>query len=301
MHGYRTILFAILAPIAVLAQSAGPVAFEAASVKPADPKSAPANAASDARATLRGGPGSADPGRISYTNITLQSLLITAYGAGCRVQGEECDQIVGPAWIRSERYDVIATFPPGTSNFQFQTMLQNLLADRFQLKVHHEIRELPGYDLSVGKAAPKLIRSPTTEAGTSDQTASGPLVKFGAVGEYPQLLRAGFIIAPYKGTRATANHLIAREQTAADIAKMLGTLLGTHVLDKTNLSGKYNFTLDWVPDGVTLIQEPDSVEITPPHGIPTALEDQLGLKLVRTKVPMDVVIVDSAEKFPTDN
>jgi uncharacterized protein (TIGR03435 family) len=180
-------------------------------------------------------------------------------------------------------------------------MLENLLAERFHLKVHHETRDLAGYDLTVGKAAPKLIKSPAPDASASDQPPSGPLVKFGAVGEYPQLLRAGFIIAPYKGTRAMANHLIAREQTPPDITKMLSLLLRTHVADKTGLTGKYDFTLDWVPDGVTLIEGPDAPEITPPRGIPTALEDQLGLKLIRTKVPLDVVIVDSAEKVPTEN
>jgi uncharacterized protein (TIGR03435 family) len=296
----RTVFLAVFSSIVTLAQSGGPLAFEAASIKPADPKSEPASAASDARATLRGGPGSADPGRISYANVTFQSLLIIAYGAGCRVQGEECDQIVGPAWLRAERYDINAAVPAGTTNAQFQVMLQNLLADRFHVKVHHETRELPGYDLTVGKAAPKLKKSPA-DAGTSDASSSGPLVKFGAVGEYPQLLRAGFIIAPYKGTRATANHLIAREQTLPDIAKMLGTLLSTHVIDKTALTGKYDFTVDWVPEGVTMLQDQDATEITPPHGIPTALEDQLGLKLVRTRVPLDIVIVDNAEKLPTDN
>ncbi len=296
-----TVFLTVFSSIAALAQSAGPPAFEAASVKQADPKSAPANAASDARATLRGGPGSTDPGRISYTYVTLQSLLITAYGAGCGVQVEEFDQISGPARTRSERYDVVATLPPGTTNQQFQIMLQNLLAERFHLKVHHETRDLAGYDLTVGKAAPKLTKSPAPDAGASDQLPSGPLLKFGAVGEYPQLLRAGFIIAPYKGTRAIANHLIAREQTLPDITKMLSLLLRTHVVDKTGLTGNYDFTLDWVPDGATLLQGSDALEITPPHGIPTALEDQLGLKLVRNKVPLDVVIVDNAEKVPTDN
>src|SRR5580698_10281367 len=123
MHCRRTVLVALIFSIRALSQY-----FEAASVKPADPKSEPVNAASDARATLRGGPGSSDPGRISYTNVTLQSLFITAFGAGCRVQGEECDQIVGPAWLRAERYDINATVPIGTTNAQFQIMLQSLLA-----------------------------------------------------------------------------------------------------------------------------------------------------------------------------
>jgi uncharacterized protein (TIGR03435 family) len=292
-------LLAAFASLAALAQPPGP-AFEAASVKPADPKSAPANAANDAQATLRGGPGTADPGRISYANVTLQSLLITAYGAGCKIQAEECDQISGPVWLHQNRYDVEAKIPPGATMEQFRSMLQNLLAERFHMVLHHEMRDLPGYELTLGKAT-KLKPSPEATA-TPDDAPPGPLVKFGAVGEYPQLLRAGFIIAPYKGTRATANHLIAREQTSGDIAgKMLSPLLNTHVVDKTGLAGKYDFTLDWVPDGVNLVQEADGPDLSPPHGIPTALEDQLGLKLVRTKVTLDTVIVDSADRVPSGN
>ena len=297
----RAALLAAFASVAALAQPPGSPAFEAASVKLADPKTQPVNAASDARATLRGGPGTADPGRISYTNVTLQSLLITAYGVGCKVQAEECDQISGPAWLGSNRYDIEAKIPAGATMEQFRSMLRNLLAERFHMVLHHEMKDLPGYELTVWKS-PKLRKSPEPDAAISEDAPPGPLVKFGAVGEYPQLLRAGFIIAPFKGTRATANHLIAREQTSADIAnKMLSPLLNTHVVDKTGLVGNYDFTLDWVPDGVNLVQETDGPDLSPPHGIPTALEDQLGLKLVRTKVTLDTVIVESADRTPSGN
>ena len=291
-------LIAVLTPLLALAQTS-PTTFDAASVKPTDPKSAPANSARDAQATLRGGPGSADPGRISYANVTLQSLLITAYGADCKVQAEECDQIVGPPWLRSSRYDIDAKIPAGTTNDQFRIMLQNLLAERFHVTLHHEMRDLPGYGLTVGKGKVKLVMSTPEEVGAGDP--AGPLVKFGAPGEYGKLLRAGFIIFPYKGTRSTANHAMGREQSLADITKVLNSLMNAHVVDKTGLTGKYDFTLDWVPDGVTMIQEGDGPEIAPPHGIPTALEDQLGLKLIRSKVALDTVIVDSADKTPTEN
>lgn len=99
--------------------------FDAASVKVTDPKSAPANRAANDQATLRGGPGTADPGRISYANITLESILIAAYDANCKIQ-EDCDQVIGPAWLRSDRYDIDATMPVNTTAEQFRTMLQTL-------------------------------------------------------------------------------------------------------------------------------------------------------------------------------
>jgi uncharacterized protein (TIGR03435 family) len=291
------IALAVLSSSLALAQPA-PTTFEVASIKPADPKSAPVNRSANAQATLRGGPGTADPGRISYANVTLQTVLITAYGADCKVQ-EDCDQVVGPAWLRSSRYDIDAKIPAGTTPDQFRIMLQNLLAERFHMTLHHEMKDLPGYDLIVAKGKVKLAVSPGAEVGSGDPT--GPLLKLGSAGEYPQLLRAGFMIFPYKGTRATANHAIGREQSLADITKLLTELMNAHVVDKTGLTGTFDFTLDWVPDGATMIQEADGPEITPPHGIPTALEDQLGLKLVRSKVALDTVIVDSADKIPAEN
>ncbi len=166
------------------------------------------------------------------------------------------------------------------------------------MTVHHETRDLPGYDLTLAKSGSPLPRglvaSPASELGAGDP--AGPLAKFGAPGEYGKLLRPGFLVFPYKGTRSTANHGIGREQSLAEITKLLSQLMNAHVVDKTGLTGKYDFTVDWVPDGVTMIQEAEGPEIAPSHGIPTAIEDQLGLKLVRTKVALDTVVVDGARE-----
>ena len=289
----RLLALGLFAGVPILAQ---PATFEAASVQPTDPKSAPVNRAANAQPTLRGGPGTADPGRISYANITLESLLIVAYGADCKMQ-EDCDQVAGPPWLRSNRYDIEAKMPADTTAEQFRTMLQNLLAERFRLILHHETRGLPGYNLTLAKSGSRLVASPPSELGTGDQ--AGPLAKFGAPGEYGKLMRPGFLIFPYKGTRATANHAIGREQSLAEITKLLSKLMNAHIVDKTGLTGKYDFTIDWVPEGVTMIQEIDGPEIAPPHGIPTAIEDQLGLKLVKTTLALDAVVVDGADKIPT--
>jgi uncharacterized protein (TIGR03435 family) len=291
----RLLVLALLPGLPILAQS---VAFEASSVRVADPKSAPVNRSASAQATLRGGPGTADPGRISYANVTLESVLIAAYGADCKIQ-ENCDQIIGPAWLRSNRYDINANMPADTTIEQFRSMLQNLLSERFHMTVHHETRELPGYELTLAKSGSKLVASPASELGTGDP--AGPLAKFGAPGEYGKLLRPGFLVFPYKGTRATANHGVGREQSLAEITKLLSNLMNAHVADKTGLTGKYDFTIDWVPEGATMIQEVEGPEIAPPHGIPTAIEDQLGLKLVKSKMALDTVVGDSADRIPTSN
>jgi len=303
-------LLVLVSAVALHAQAPAPAAFEAASVKLANRNSQSPNAAPDAAATLRGGPGSADPNRISWTNITLQSLLISAYGSDCRVQASECDQVTGPAWIRSERYDVNATLPPGTTNEQFSLMLQGLLAERFHVAVHREPRELQGYELVAGKLTGRLAQSPDATPGEAAGSPSGPMESFGAPGTYPKLLRPGFMIAPYRPAalppsaplRAVANHLFAREQTPADIAKMLGILLGSHVVDKTGLMGEYDFTLDWVPNPALLADAPpDAPEANLPRDIPTAIQEQLGLRLSKAKLTLDVVVMKNADRVPTEN
>src|SRR5262249_3697028 len=119
--------------------------FEVASIKPAAPPSDPHRI----MVGMRGGPGTPDPGQISYFNVTLRNVLMTAYDV-------KDYQISGPGWLGSERYDIIAKVPPGTTKEQLRLMLQNLLAERFQVSLHHESKELPMFALVVAKGGPKM-------------------------------------------------------------------------------------------------------------------------------------------------
>ena len=138
-------------------------AFEVASVKPAGPDSAssriPAMLPPDVQERMRmsGGPGTKDPGRVNYSGVTLNMLLKRAYDIGP-------EQISGPAWLDSERYDIMATVAPGTTLEQFRLMLQSLLAERFELRQHRETKTLAVYLLTVAKNGPKL-RRPRDGAG----------------------------------------------------------------------------------------------------------------------------------------
>src|SRR5580704_2599990 len=111
----------------------------------------------------RGGPGTSDPGRITFGRTTLMPLLARAYGV-------PMDQVSGPAWMSDfmgpNQYSITATMPPDTTMERFQLMLQNLLMERFQMTVHHETRNFPGYELTVASGGPKLKE--TTQAATSD-------------------------------------------------------------------------------------------------------------------------------------
>src|SRR5277367_3257067 len=123
--------------------------FDAASVKAVDLRAHPTFGNS-------GGPGTADPGRIHLCCVGMFSLLMRAYAV-------EIDQIVGPSWIMENMgpnlYQIDATMPAETTKVQLQFMMQNLLIERFHLKVHRETRNFAGYELVVAKGGPKLKES----------------------------------------------------------------------------------------------------------------------------------------------
>lgn len=102
------------------------------------------------------GPGTTDPGRVRFGRVTLAELLQKAFGV-------QPDQVSGHAWMADpmepDKYDVAATMAPGTTKEQFQVMLQKLLAERFELAVHHGTRNVPGYELVVSKGGPKLAEA----------------------------------------------------------------------------------------------------------------------------------------------
>jgi uncharacterized protein (TIGR03435 family) len=116
--------------------------FEVASLKPA-------RSDTRVRSSMRGGPGTPDAEQITFTNVTLMSVLMRAYDV-------KNYQVTGPAWLSSERYDIAAKVAPGTAKEQFNLMLQNLVAERFHLALHHETKEFQGYELVVSRSGSKL-------------------------------------------------------------------------------------------------------------------------------------------------
>jgi uncharacterized protein (TIGR03435 family) len=281
------------------------VAFEAASVKPAGPF------VPGEMGGMRGGPGTGDPGRITSARATLSDLLARAYDVWL-------DQISGPAWLNDRSayaYRIDATLAPNTIMEQFRLMLQNLLAERFHLRLHHETKTRPGYELVVASGGPKLKEwDPATSA------AAG---KFGVDGNgFPRLpagSSVGFVISKSGGM---APIRMAHRETMAMFCRGLGgninmsngTPIGSpqaRVVDKTGLSGTYEFTLEFAGSMGMMPSAPAGSEpgtplaSDPTEGAPdifTAVEKQLGLKLVKVKdIPVDILIVENADKVPTAN
>src|SRR5271157_3691397 len=165
LHAIMRAGLAVFTSCAAFAQTAeNSPTFEVASVKPAAPI-----VGNRIMVGMRGGPGTPDPGQITYNNVTLKNVLTNAYGV-------KSFQISGPSWLDSERYDIVAKLPRGATKEQFMVMLQNLLAERFKLTLHREKRDLPMYALVVGKNGPKMkesVEEPAPKEGEAPK-AGGP-------------------------------------------------------------------------------------------------------------------------------
>jgi len=236
---------------------------------------------------MMGGPGTSDTGRIVFTNVTLMSVLLRAYDI-------KHYQATGPDWLSSERYDITAKIPPDATKEQFHLMLQRLLASRFQLALHHETKQLRGYELVRGKTDLKL--KPSTEVGPDVQPTDAP--KTDANG-FPQLSAPGLVLM--EGARGTAivSFVRARAQPLSALVELLSKEFRLPVTDKTGLTGKFDFTLEFAPrvPGDLPSEAPD--EAAP--NLISAVPQQLGLKLEPKKIPVNILVVDSADQTPTEN
>jgi uncharacterized protein (TIGR03435 family) len=297
--------------------------FEVASIKPS---AQPVGGV--IRFDPKGGPGSGDPGRVTYTFTTILNLMVDAYSVKrYQVSG-------GPKWLDSEQFDIVAKVPEGATKEQVKVMLQNLLAERFKLTLHRETKELPMYALVVGAKGPKLKDSTVTDtppALDSQPKASGappPLrdMKIGPDGcpEMPPMAagRAGnFMMMTPNGVC-----LISNGQTMDGLATQLSNRFDRPVVDLTGLKGKYDLRLRYDPSsmpggrggasmmGGMMIKDGPGLgpaggdpgsrsapDRDPPPSIFNALQEQLGLKLEAKKGPVDLLVIDHVQRMPTEN
>jgi uncharacterized protein (TIGR03435 family) len=231
--------------------------------------------------------------------LTNQNLLYLVSYAFSYTFGGESYKIVRPDWLPSAYFTVTATLPPGTTKEQYRLMMENLLIDRFHMVAHHETKPLDAYELTVGKNGPKLTPSSAADTALAEQTPTGSLLTGTKDAKgYPQLARPGMQGAGVRIPGIVAIHLMARAQTLGDLARYLSGFAGAPVVDKTGLTGRYDFVLDFTPEGMRQPEAdaPDRV----PH-IPDALAAQLGLKLEAKKIPLDAIVIDSIDRVPTGN
>ena len=257
------------------AQSATPhPAFEVASVKPS--------------ACTSGGL-DMTPGRMNWSCISLRNLIQTAYRPVVRVR--PFDVLGGPAWLDSDRYDISAKAEGVASNDEMMgPMLRLLLEERFKVKAHLEPRDSPVYALTVAKNGPKLKPSKEGSCIPMDLNQvqappqpGEPQPKYCGMGGR-KLNADGVMVGDWQG--------LTMGQFADRILAGSGQL-DRPAVDKTGLTGLYDIHLEYTP-GSEVMAPVGSVSIF------TAIQEELGLKLTSDKAPVEVIVVDHAEK-PSDN
>ena len=298
--------------------------FEVASVKPAEPQTG-----MGMRVMMRGGPGTPDPGQLTYTNVSLKNVLMNAYG----VKGY---QINGPKWLDSERFDIAAKIPKDATKEQFKLMLQNLLAERFKLALHHETKELPMYALVVGKGGAKLKEAVEDGAAASGVPPQGPGAGTGGTSVQlpppsspPPPPGAGYGAAPVMGRmRMGADgmpqlppgagrngmiammmmngrmRMVANGQPVSVLIDPLTNQLGRPVVDATGLQGKYDISLDFVSEGMNgpmgMMPSPPPPDGGPGGGAPMAGAPDGGGPTVFTALQEQLGLKLEQRKGPVD-
>jgi len=186
--------------------------------------------------------------------MPLDFLIATAYGV-------DSDKISGPDWLDSQQYDISAKVEGDASLtlLQMRPALQRLLEQRFHLRSHRELRVIPGFTLVV---ADKGAKVPPT-------TAKEPMIQI------------------------TSRLLMGKDIDMATFAASISRAAGRPTIDRTGVSGKFDFALRFAP--------PDAAANSPDPDIFTAVQEQLGLKLVPNKVPVEYLVIDHADRVPTEN
>ncbi|HWE48541.1 MAG TPA: TIGR03435 family protein [Bryobacteraceae bacterium] len=252
-YRFTFLLIGMAAGVAAVAQVQPPAEFEVASIKP--------NSANDRIVMIRVGPG----GRFAARGYTLQLLIQRAYGVmGWQISGAS-------RWLDDDRYDVAATalVRGNLTEEELRPMLQRLLTERFNLKLHKDSKRMSGYALVVAPGGPKV----KTAAGDEEH---------------------GDTFRMNNQTGLTAQSL-SMETFSHYVAGKLGLVAE----DETGLRGLYDFKADWrvekdpsPPGGLLDADTGESVR----SAVFAALQDQLGLKMVARTITVPMLVIDHAEK-----
>jgi uncharacterized protein (TIGR03435 family) len=227
-------------------------------------------------------------GRFTATNVTLQMLIALAY----KVRQLEISG--GAAWIASVRYDINAkAVDSNVSTDQSRLMIQRMLEDRFKLMVHRETKEMPVYALLPAKSGLKI--SDAKEGSCVAIVSNSPRASTPAQPFTP--ICGSFIVMP--------TGLEGKKISMAQLANSLSSIVGPPVIDKTGYTADFDFHLEFTRDGTAA--QPTFPPATGDNGLATpgdksgpsiftALQEQLGLKLEATKGPVEILVIDHAEK-----
>ncbi len=265
-----------LAVLSIAAQSKPDLQFDVVSVKPN---------VSTTPQSLR-----VTPGRVSVTNVPLRTLIQFAYQVQARQLAD------APDWISKEKFDILATASANTSVEDMRGMLRSMLADRFHLTVHKEMREVPTYALRLARRDGKL--GPNLHESAVDCVANGSRpVAAAAQDQAQQDPSKRCMILPLFGQ----GKFQARGLHMENLASALNNIVDRTIVDKTGLAGAFELELSWTPDAVQMMPATpgEQTDIAGPS-LFTALQEQLGLKLSPERDQAEVLVIDRVDRPTPD-
>jgi uncharacterized protein (TIGR03435 family) len=259
-----------------------PIYFEVAAVKP--------NKSGERGSNIRRQPG----GRMTATNMPLRGLITFAY------QVTPLTLVGGPSWIGQENFDIVAKVEgdpppvaPGSGPDHLMLAMRTLLADRFQLKVHRETREMDVYALVMAK--PGSAPGPGLKASTQDCSPEAIRGMLGRAGGQPPPPPPGSMVPFMCGARMGPGMMQVGGMPISVILGPLGGMTGRTVVDRTGLTGGWDMQVTFAPDPGRGTPPSDAPIDPNAPSLFTALQEQLGLKLESTKAPVEVLVIDSVE------
>jgi len=288
MRSFSCVSLLLLLAVAVMAQEKA--VFEVASIRPASEQQNQVNAGV----------------RITGSQVRVGAMSLKDYlGMAYRVKPQ---QIEGPDWLGQQRFDVVATIPEGASIARVPEMFQSLLADRFQLKMHTEKKEFSVYALTVAAGGLKIKESPPAPEPEEPRRAAVNVAASGT---------AAGVNIDYGGGSSFAlgnNRIEIKRMTMTSLAEALTRFYDRPVVDLTSIKGVYDMTLELTQEdylGLLIRSALNAGVVLPPQAL-RALEGasgnplasplhDAGLAIDSRKAPLDVVVVDSVSKTPTEN
>ena len=282
----RALAFAgvLAAGVIVTAEAQAPRTFDAASVK----RNATNGAGLPPVVAVSGN-------RLSAPFVTLRELIRVAYGLN------EHQVVGGPGWVGSDRFEVGATIPGGASTDSVLEMLRTLLVERFGLSVHTEKRDLPVHALLfTGQLGPKMrVAGPECAPLTSPAGIPAPPPPPPPPAGAGPMTVLGQPPGSKCGTAIMRGYISARDIVLEAFVSLLTRELQRPVDDRTQLTGRYDIDLSFLPDSGPMMVNGQPINADAPS-LQTALREQLGLKLDSTRAQVDVVVIDRVTA-PTEN
>jgi uncharacterized protein (TIGR03435 family) len=275
-HGFVKLVFTVAFSLSMMKGQS----FEVVSIRPAPPYPAQGGV----NTAVQGGPGTNDPTHIRWNFATLMNIIDAAFAV-------RPNQVTGPGYLTASTFSITATVPVGATREQVRAMWRNLLSQRFGMVARVEKKEFDGQELIVAKGGPKFQESKLVDT----EQPQRPIFENGR-------LKSPGIAGVSQNVRGVqTNKVMANAQPMSAVLNMLISELNEPVVDRTELTGKYDFEFDYIPRATSGKAGRNAPPADAGLDIVEALDEYLGLRLRKAQVALDHVIIEQIDRNPTEN